>query len=76
MVLKKLNRVIFQSFSKILYFQSLKNSFKKGYEESKRYLYPKPSLIENKLKYWTFIYENKINNILLLEDRENEEAVI
>ena len=34
-------------------------------------------LFEDPGKYWNFIYENKINNVILLENRlESEDIVI
>lgn len=52
----------------------LKYRSKKGFESSKRYL--NIDLIDNKSKYWKFIYDYKITNIMLLEDRFNEYEVI
>lgn len=32
-------------------------------------------LHENEKAYWKFIFENKINNIILIEDKSNEAIV-
>ena len=44
-----------------------------GYDQSKRYI--NINLFDNRDDYWKLIYEYKINNILLLEDRFNEKLV-
>ena len=46
----------------------------KGYDESRRYMNIK--LFENPGKYWNFIYENKINNVILLENRLESEDIV
>jgi hypothetical protein len=45
----------------------------KGYEGSKRYL--SLNLLDQKAAYWKFIYDYRINNIVLLDDRLNEPKV-
>lgn len=45
----------------------------KGYEGSKRYL--SLNLLDKKAAYWKFIYDYRINNIVLLDDRLNEPKV-
>ena len=44
-----------------------------GYEHTKRYM--NTTLFESHDKYWKFIYDNKIDNIILLEDHLNENEV-
>lgn len=51
----------------------LTNFSLEGYERSKRYI--GINIPENKATYWKYIYENRINNIVLLEDRLNENMV-
>ena len=42
----------------------------KGYEDSKRYL--NIYTTQDVASYWKFVYDARINNIILLEDRFNE----
>ena len=44
-----------------------------GFDQSKRYI--NIDLFEDRAKYWKFVYDHKINNIVLLEDRFNEKMV-
>ncbi len=60
------NLTIFFKFFKIT---------KKGYENSKRYLSVNLDIFSVS-DYWLFIYENKINNIILMEDLSDEDMVI
>ncbi|RNA42537.1 hypothetical protein BpHYR1_000969, partial [Brachionus plicatilis] len=46
------------------------NFFYEGYEKNKRYINLK--LRSERGAYWRFLYENKINNIVILDDRFNE----
>ena len=46
---------------------------KKGYDSAKRYINVN---ISDDKTYWKFIYDYRINNIILLEDRYDEASVI
>lgn len=45
----------------------------KGYNHAKTYLALKK--FENKSFYWTFIHDFKISNIIVLEDKTDEDKV-
>lgn len=64
----KIGIYIFFCINKIK--KKLKNKKLKGYEDSKRYL--NIYTTQDVASYWKFVYDARINNIILLEDRFNE----
>lgn len=49
------------------------NTSLKGFGSDKRYL--NINITDNQENYWKFVYDNKISNILLLEDKFDESFV-
>lgn len=59
--------------SKALLFNKDVNFCYEGYEHTKRYV--NTTLFESHAKYWKFVYDSKVENIVLLEDHLNEGEV-